>query len=191
MQVKTIHDYYEKMYEMFPEVPQKDIKRILKFGWKSVYLHNLYGGDTLITDDTFWCYTGILRNDSVKHFHYYIKKMIIKLRVLYKRKKIQWDGYYYFALTESQYQDFLSQHNKRGRKKKIFTYGNQIIYQILDECKLKEWNKRYIFRIPYAASVGFTTYKPNLTSDKAEQIITREPLKFKDILVSENNYEYL
>jgi hypothetical protein len=34
-------------------------------------------------------------------------------------------------------------------------------------------------------------YLKELITDKAELIITREPLKFKDILVSTNEYEIL
>ena len=60
MQLKEIKDYYESLCEKFPDVPEKDIKRILNYGWKSLYLHNLYGGDTLITDDSLWCYIGHL-----------------------------------------------------------------------------------------------------------------------------------
>lgn len=191
MQVKTISDYYDQVSELFPQVPKNDIKRILNFGWKSIYLQNSYGGDVLISDKNFWSYIGTLRKDSVKHFHYYIRKLVIKLRVLYKRKEVQWDGYYYFALTNKQYNEYLLQKNRRGRPRKNFCYGNQILYKMLDECKLKEFNKRYIFRIPYISDLGFTFYKENLQSDKAELIITRDPLKFKDILVSTNTYSFL
>nr|DAD58237.1 MAG TPA: hypothetical protein [Bacteriophage sp.]DAM10009.1 MAG TPA: hypothetical protein [Caudoviricetes sp.]DAO31348.1 MAG TPA: hypothetical protein [Crassvirales sp.]DAK96704.1 MAG TPA: hypothetical protein [Bacteriophage sp.]DAO19116.1 MAG TPA: hypothetical protein [Caudoviricetes sp.] len=34
--------------------------------------------------------------------------MRTKLRVMYKRKKIKWDGYYYFALTRPQYEAYLA-----------------------------------------------------------------------------------
>ena len=44
-----ISDYYPQIYKQFPKVPQEDIKRILTFAWKSVYLHNSYGGDLLIS----------------------------------------------------------------------------------------------------------------------------------------------
>ena len=47
-------------------------------------------------------------NDSVKFFNYYARKMKIKLRIFYKRYKIEWDGYYYFDLTKKQYEDYLS-----------------------------------------------------------------------------------
>jgi hypothetical protein len=100
MEIKTINDYYEDVHKLWPRLPEKDIMRILNFGFKSLYLHNSYGGDTLIKDGDFLCYIGYLRNNSIQHFKYYVKKLVIKIRVLYKRRKFEWDGYYYFALTD-------------------------------------------------------------------------------------------
>lgn len=192
MQIKRISDYYEALYELYPEVPKKDIERIMNYGWKLLYLHNIYGGDTLIQDRDIWCYIGRLTKDSVKHFHYYIKKLTVKLRVLYKRKKIPYNGYYYFALSDSQYENFLSQHNKRGRKRKTFEYGNQVLYKILDECRINEHSRKYIFKVPIITDMGFRLYKENFVSGEAELVEIREPMKFKDILVNNNEkYEYL
>lgn len=188
---KTIKDYYEQMYNMFPTVSKSDINCILNFSWKSIYLHNSYGGDTLVVDKKLWCYIGNLRKDSLEHFYYYIRKLTVKLRVLYRRKKIEWDGYYYFALSDSQYEQYLLQKNKKGRPRKYFNFGTIFMYQILDECKINEHYKRYIFRIPYAAQMKVKQYVQELTTDKAELIITREPMKFKDILTDENKYQFL
>ena len=188
---KTIQDYYEIMYEKYPDIPKQDIRRILNFSWKSLYLHNSYGGDTLITDKDIWCYIGFLKSDSLKHFLYYIKKLTIKLRVLYKRKKIPWEGYYYFALTQAQYDKAIGPKQKRGRPKKKFTFENVFLYQILDECKIQEFGKRYIFRIPYIDIIKLRFFVRKFTTSKAELIITRDPLKFKDILTYENDYEFL
>ena len=71
----------------------------MNFGFKSLYLHNSYGGDVLVNRKDFWFYTGRLTNDSLLWFNYYVKKLITKIRILYKRKGIEWDGYYYFALS--------------------------------------------------------------------------------------------
>ena len=189
---KTIQDYYDTMFQQFPDVPKSDIKRILNFGWKSLYLHNSYGGDTVITDNSFWCYIGHLKKDALKHFAYYIKKLSIKLRVLYKRKKIPWDGYYYFALSQRQYDRFIGSRPKRGRPKKKFTFENIFMYQILDECKIQQSSKIYIFRVPYIDKIRMRFFIPKFTTDKAELIIKRDqPLKFKDILVHTNEYEFL
>lgn len=188
---KTLKDYYNIMFLKYPDVSKLDIRRILNFSWKSLYLHNSYGGDTFIKDKDIWCYIGHLKKDSLKYFLYYIKKLSLKLRVLYRRKKIPWNGYYYFALSQSQYDKFIGNTKKRGRPKKYFTFENIVLYQILDECKIKEYNNQYIFRVPYIDTVKFRFFVPKLITDKAELIITREPLKFKDILVNENKYEFL
>lgn len=188
---KIIKDYYDKLYSMFPTVSKTDINYILNFSWKSIYLHNSYGGDTLVTDKNLWCYIGNLKKDSLQHFYYYIRKLTVKLRVLYRRMKIEWNGYYYFALSDSQYEQYCQQKNKKGRPRKYFNFGTVYLYQILDECKINEHYKRYIFRIPYTTQVKIKQYIQELITDKAELIITRDPMKFKDILVNENKYEFL
>lgn len=188
---KTIKDYYQEIYDRFPLIPKSDINRILNFSWKSLYLHNSYGGDTLITDKDLWCYMGNLRKNPLDHFYYYIRKLTVKLRVLYRRKKIPWNGYYYFALSDTQYQSYLNQKNGRGRPRKYFDFGTVYLYQILDECKINEHYKRYIFRIPYISELKIKQFTKNLVSDRAELIVIRDPLKFKDILINDNEYEFL
>ena len=89
------------MFAEFPLIPKRDIKRILQYGYKSFYLHNSYGGDVTLERNTFWLYSGRLMKDSLKWFEYYVKKLVIKIRVLYKRNKTNWDGYYYFALNRN------------------------------------------------------------------------------------------
>lgn len=187
----TIESYYNSIYSLFPDVPEQDIKLILNFSWKSLYLHNSYGGDVLIKNDDLWCYIGNLKKDPLRHFQYYIRKLITRLRVLYRRRKIEWDGYYYFALSEAAYQKYLEQKNKKGRPKRRFNFGQVFMYQILDECKIAECSSKYIFRIPYITKVNFKFYVPELITNQAELIITREPLKFKDILTCYNNYDVL
>lgn len=191
MKVKTIKDYYQQIQELYPEVPLHDIKKALNYGWKIFYLYNTMGADTLIKDNQFWCYSGYLKKNSLDYFNYYIKKLAIKIRILYKRKRIPWDGYYYFALSESAQQKVLEQQNTKGRKRKKFDYGNVILYQIQDECKLIQHQYKYIYRIPYISNIGTTSYIPHLVTDKAELILSREPLQFKDILINTNEYEVL
>ena len=78
MELKKVQDYYEELYKIYPDVPKRDIKRIMQFGLKSFLLHNNYGGDVLIQSPTIWMYCGKLMKDSVKYFEYYKRKMITK-----------------------------------------------------------------------------------------------------------------
>ena len=185
-----ITDYYEQVYALFPDFSKQDIKRILIFGFKSLYLHNSYGGDILIKTGSIWYYIGNLKYNSLQHFHYYIRKLSCKLRVLYRRKKIPWDGYYYFALTEEQYQNYISQKRTKGRPRKYFNIKNVMMYQILDDCKVSESSKKYIFRNPSISPVRLKYFVRDFVGNP-ELIEIRTPCKFKDILVNDNEYEFL
>lgn len=189
--VKNIQDYYEQMYEKYPTVSKSDIKRILQYGWKSFYRYNNYGADTLIQRKGFWFYCGKLMTDSFKYFDYYATKLSIKLRINYLRKRIPWNGCYYFALTKDQYENYLKQINKRGRPKKRFKFKKIIAYKIFDECNIRQHGNIAIFKLETILEKGFTIYYEELITDKAELVLLRDPLKFKDILLTNYNYQVL
>lgn len=191
MELKKVQDYYEALFDLYPDVPKRDIKRIMQFGLKSFLLHNNYGGDVLLQNPSLWLYCGKLMKDSIRYFEYYKRKMIIKIRINHKRFEIPWDGYYYFGLLESQYQKYLNQKNKRGRPKKHFDYGNVLLYKYFDECNLRNSSAVAIFRISLRSDFGLSLYKPNFKTDKAELILEREPLTFKDILASNYDYQFV
>ena len=191
MELKKVQDYYEKLYELYPDIPKRDIKRIMQFGLKSFLLHNNYGGDVLLQSPTMWLYCGRLMKDSIKYFEYYKRKMIIKLRINHKRLEIPWDGYYYFGLNKTQYEEYLKQKNKRGRPKKYFKFGNVILYKYFDECNLRNSSAVAIFKISLHLDFGLSLYKLNFESDKAELILERNPLIFKDILISNYKYQFI
>ena len=189
--IKTIQDYYEKLYEEYPTIPKEDIRRICLFGIKSLNIHNNYGGDVLISRKGFWFYCGQLMNNSLHYFNYYKKKMRVKLRIMYKRNNIPWDGYYYFALSENQYNNYLEQKNKKGRPRKNFTFSKIVLYKIYDECSIAESNKVAIFRIPYSSEFGLSLFKNELITDKAELVLERNSLTFNDVLLTNYNYQFL
>lgn len=173
MQIKTIQDYYSEVYDKFPELDQKDIERILNFGFNSLYLHLVYGGDILIKDDSvnkYTCYIGKLTYKSLKHLKYYAKKLTTKLRVFYNRNKTEWDGFYYFALTENQYIEYLNQIKSKGRKRKYFKFNNILLYKLYKECKVKEYSKKYIFKYATGTDLGYLYWKKELITDKVEFI---------------------
>ena len=191
MELKKVQDYYDKLFELYPDVPKRDIKRIMQFGLKSFLMHNNYGGDVLLQSPSMWLYCGKLMKDSIKYFEYYKRKMIIKIRINHKRLEIPWDGYYYFGLTQNQYNLYLKQKSKRGRPKKHFNYGNIILYKYFDECNLRNSGSVTIFKVPLQSDFGLSIYKPNFKTDKAELILERQPLTFKDILTSNYKYQFV
>lgn len=190
MKTTTIHDYVDQLCEQFPQVPKSDIYKILNYGWKQIYLCNSYGGDVEIGRGTnFYVYIGKAFLNPLKQFFYYTKKMIIKTIVVYKRRRIKWDGYYYFALTKRQKEHLDKQYNPN---KKIFNYGNQVLFKNYDECRVRQWDRHYIYRVKSRVDFGRSLYKPDFTTDKAEFYEYRPSIKFDGLLVSnKGNYKYV
>lgn len=191
MELKKIQDYYDQLFALYPDIPKRDIKRIMQFGLKAFLMHNNYGGDVLLQSPTVWLYCGKLMKDSIKYYEYYRRKMIIKLRINHKRLEIPWDGYYYFGLTKFCYDLYLNQKNKKGRPKKHFKYGNVVLYKYFDECNLRNTGAVAIFRISLHSDFGLSLYKENFETDAAELILERDPLTFKDILASNYQYQFI
>lgn len=191
MKVRTVKDYYERLQEKFPDISLKDISKILNVGWRNFYMINTMGGDFYINNKItkFFAYCGKLEYDSIKHFERYKIKLSKKIRRHYEKSKAQWDGYYYFGLTDNQYETYLSQFKKRGRKPKEKVYGNIVLYKLFDECSILNSNATHIFRKYYGVNLGYELYMENYTTSDAEEIEQRRPLKFKDILVTNHKYD--
>lgn len=185
---KTINDYYDQVCAEFPNVPKSDVKRILLYGWKQLQLHNSYGCDVILQRNNFWMYCGRLGKDALKHFNYYKRKLKTKLRILYKRNKIPWDGYYYFALSQNKYDYYNSQKKSKGRPRKKFIFKNIMLRKLYEECIVEDSESVAIFKIPMVSDLGFSTFLQELVTDKAELVEEKSTTKFKDIMPS--NYEY-
>lgn len=187
----TINDYLPKLYEAFPDVPKKDIRTIVEYGWRLIYIANLFGCDTLIQSNTynFWFYTGYLTKDSLKHSIYYRKKLLRKFKFIYKRLKPKTDEYYYIALSEDEYQQFYNDTHKKGRKKQVFEFVNKVAFKYLCACKVSYMTKA-IIKFKPICDLGFSYYYNKLQCNNP--ILVRKPLDkctIKDILVDNNDYE--
>ena len=173
---------------MFPDVPSNEVKRVLRLGWRNFYIYNSYGCDVLVKGHTFAAYCGTYMKDSLKYFEYYKKKMSKRIRMLAIKKKLPWDGYYYFTRYKNQYQEYKDQINSRGRKRKYFKFKNVFMYKYKDDCMLKDSTASALFRIPVPLDMGIFWYQKEIVTDKAEFIEERKPYKMKDLLW--NNYTY-
>lgn len=186
--IKTIHDYIPQLCEIFPNICKEDIKRMAEYGWRMFYYYNLRGNDTLIESSKYkyWFYCGHLCIDPIKHFHYYISKLSTKLRTLYCKRKIKWDGYYYMGIDEQEYNKLV---NKKGRPRKYWTYTNRVAYKVFDEAKIKYSAYKCIIRFKYVTDMGMSFYKEKLKCQEVEPVLVRDhPDKFVDILIT--NYDY-
>lgn len=186
MKITKIDDYVDAVYEKHPELSREEIKRILVYGWKMILQYVSFGNDVQILTNKFFFFIGKIPSSALAAFNVYCYKLAKRIQYMFKRTKSEWDGYYYFARTEGQYIEYLKQ-NKR--KYKIFQ--NVVLFKLLEECKIKEHSKPYIFRLSEDKTAWFQKYYKEIKTNKAELIIQRDPLKMRDLLVSENKFKYI
>ena len=172
MEIKYIEDYYDKVKEKYPELTEKQISRILTYGFQSYYLHTIYGGDILSKSPYLTVYCGKCFVDPKKFGYYRAIKKAIKLRVKYSRARTQWDGYYYFGLDDEEFEYYKSQMKKSGRRRQKFHFKKLLLYKILDELLI---TKRYshIFKMPYPIDVGFLHNREDVVTRNFEYILRR------------------
>ena len=183
----TVSDYIDRVNEKYPEFYKSDIKKILNFGWKSIYLINVYGGDTLIKDNQthkYLFYIGKLTFNTLKHIKYYKYKMITKLRILYNRRKPEFQKCYYFGLNKNNLALFLDQYKKKNKK---YVLNDIFLYKMLDECKL--YNDYYlIFKVVIEEDLGFKIYKNKYETRNIELVYGRNDNGYESI---NNSKQYI
>ena len=173
MKEKKIKDYYDAVCEKFPNIPRKDVEKILVHGMRAFYHTHLYGGDTLFQQGTFWMYCGKCFKDSLTFFRYWKLKVCSKLRYLSIIRKDKFDGYYYIGLTEERFHEYTDQlpKTKRGGRRKKFTFKNVMLYKLLNELVVAN-SYKYVFSVYLNADVGWTCYRSEFTSNQIKLIAT-------------------
>lgn len=184
MEVKSVENYYNEIQKKFPDLSKKQIEKIIKFGLRSYYNHNLYGGDILNKSPYFTMYTGKLFGNNLLFYKYWLIKNKIKLRIKYKRNKTKYDGYYYFGLSESEFADYKKQFNKTGRRRRKITFEKIYAFKIKEECLINNKHK-HIFRLSYPEDVGFVLKLNNYTTRNFEYVFKRN----KDNTIQPISYE--
>lgn len=184
MELVTCDKYYDKVLEKYPHLTRKQLDKIIKHGTSMLYLYNLYGGDVLLQNHNFTMYFGRLFRDNIAFYKYWQLKWKIKLRIKYWRNKTKFDGYYYFGLTEKDFQTYKSQINDLGRRRKTFHFDKIILFKMLEECEL-DHKFCHFFRVPYPEYCGFIMIKENCDLKNIEYIYRKN----KDKVIEPVSYE--
>ena len=194
MQLAYPEKYYEKVKERFPDLTYREIDTIVKFGLRSLFINCGYGGDILLRSLNFTMYIGKIFKDKLKFAKYRILKESIKLRIKYKRAKTQWDGYYYFGLSEEEFQEYLNnfrelgQGNKsKGARRRKTIFSKIKCYKLLEECKIHPIYK-HIFKLKYPEDVGFTFWKENYATYNAQYILRKKENNWEEIEYKTTRY---
>lgn len=153
MKLKYIEDYYDKVHEYFPDLTKEDYMIIVTRGFMSLDTVCRFGADVFLKSGK-WGFSvlfGKLFTDKKLYWKYQNIKWRIKCRINYFAKHLPWDGKYYFALTEEEYQKYIPK--KSGRYKNKIEIPNVYISKIKDEFNFY-YMKKYLFCLTGMEDIG-------------------------------------
>ena len=170
MDIVYAEKYYKQVKERFPYLSEKQIDKIVKYGLRSFFAHNKFGGDILLKSHYYTGYFGRLFKNLRLFAMYYVIKSKLKMRIKYKRAKTIFNGKYYFGLKEAEYQELFS---GLKRKNKILVFPEIKIYKMYEECALHKPD--YIFEFPhedegfFKKKIKFKISRYNLVAKRDKQ----------------------
>lgn len=167
MDIVYAEKYYKQVQERFPELSEKQIDKIIKYGLRSFFAHNKFGGDVLLKSNYYTAYAGRLFINMNFFACYYVLKMKIKLRIKYKRSKTVFNGKYYFGLKKDKYDELFG---KGKHKRKTVVFEKLPIYKVYEECLLHKPD--YIFEFDHK-DIGFFKLKRNFRLSRYNLIARR------------------
>lgn len=149
MLITDVNDYIDQIVEKHPELTEKQIRYILHFGMISFdnYLRGGFSVKLSSPKVTLWT-GGKQTADFEKGLKEKRRRIRKKARFNYSVDKNKFDGYYYFYLNETLFQELKPFGKKKIKAKKL------IIYKSYEECFLSGTDC-YIFRFYYPTDLGF------------------------------------
>lgn len=155
MAVKRLSDYIDQVHAKFDKLSKDEISKILNYGFRKYHYINYSGGDVMIRETNklkILVYTGVLFLDFKKYYKYYIKKYSIKFRLLNNRRKIKWDGYYYFGLSDRLLSEYTDQ-----IEDSLLIFEDIVLFRLLDELKTHLGHTHY-FKVKSDEYRGYSFY---------------------------------
>lgn len=159
MNFTKVEKYYKYIKDRFPEVSDEDLKTILDFGFKSLYSKIRYNEDVFLSGNGVRIIFGNVFGDQIKRFCYNVRKKQKKNRYKYRCERTEYDGYYYFSLTQNEHDKYIS---GEGTKNEVARLQKVVFYKILDDCTCE--HRKYVYRVIIPEDFGFDFYCKELTT---------------------------
>jgi len=141
--------YFNKIQEKFPELSEKQIREIVYYGIRALFIMSHYNVDIKCQQGTFFAYFGELMRHEADYKKYRKLKLTARHRVLYSRAKVPYSGKYYFMLSKEV-------HDKMPKNKKIDEWPLEFVigYKIREEAELQRGT--YLYEFDWPEDVGYS-----------------------------------
>lgn len=150
----TLKYFISDVYKQFPQLSKKEIDKLLKQGF--LRLNSVIKSRSAVAlKSQKWfnwtAYFGELHYDEQKRFNQHVYLMERKLRKLDYWKKTPFDEYYYIAMHQKQFEEWVTLNNKA---RTLLTFKNVLAKKLIEEC-VHRYNPAYIFRFKRKKFKGY------------------------------------
>lgn len=169
--IKELDDYLDILENKYPHISRYELKRVLEYGFSTFYTLCKSGADIQVHNDKFTAYCGRMFLDDRIRFLYNDFRARRKLRLKYKYAQEEYDGAYYFGLTDEEWEFYQSQIKSKRRNKVKF--NNLKLYKIKEECFLDK-SKKYFFILYYPIDVGWSFVEDEIITRNFKHFANRD-----------------
>ena len=173
----TIHDIIHLIYDRFPELTNKEIRDIIKFGIRRMHAAIRFGCALTFNTTKYgncYVYIGKMSWERRKQIEEYILRKDRKLRKIDQWKKEPYQGYYYIGITGEIFDNWVKE-NKYS--KSIVKFKKVTIKKIMEELYYK-YPIVYIFRIRVKKYKGWSHWCEKIDGRETVYMGKAEKLKF-------------
>lgn len=149
---KRLVDYLPMICELYPDIKESDLKRLLTFVFSRMNdVIKLQGAISIKSNyyPRLTLHIGIVRKNPLKQIAMFNKCHILKARFLYRWNKPEFDGYYYTAVIKPFMDDFINL-NKNAVVR--LTFNNAYFKKVKEELYYNS-SEVYIFRVKHKKDI--------------------------------------
>lgn len=184
--IKYVDDYIDQLQEKYPNILRSDIKKIVNFGFRLMFRLVRRGLDVQIQNRDLWFYVGELTYDGIKHYHYYKRKLLMKIRYIFEQK-YNWDGYYYLAVPDKYYEKLTKVNPIKNIK-----VSKATMFKCLDAAKVFYDGMKHFVKFKAITDLGYQYYREQATIKNVQLVYSREKaMTLKDLMIDSKNYDII
>lgn len=117
--IKYLDDYLDNMHEIYPLYTKEQLRKILRTAFYQLYYLTSHGLDVVIQDGRYRAALQKRYGEIEKIAKHIWDNRRKKLRLTLRKHTDIYDGYYYFSLTDEQWEKYKNTLIKPGRKTKF------------------------------------------------------------------------
>lgn len=169
MNVKEIDEYYNDQIKfLHPYLKKDDFIKIMTYGFRTFLNLTKHDADISIKTWRHTAYCGYLFKNIDKWWQYMYDKHKIKLRLVYNFTLQEFNGIYYFGLTDEEYKKY-----KSKLTRKTVTFNDVLLFKIKEECFLYKLSTHF-FAVYRPVDLGFVYHDDVLIARNFKEIAYRD-----------------